>query len=363
MRHPTRVGHDCLTPQGGLIPTHYEVLGLPRDASSVDIAHAFREKLAAAREGPDADQRVEAVRDAYQVLAAPAYRARYDADLPPDPRPAMARENRAGGLAGILRQPGALKVLAAVAALFLAIVLYKAWFRPAPASPPAVATPRARKLVEPSADERAMAAARAQREMQSALARPMTPGEIFAAASRSVARIVVTDDSGTSSQGSGVVIGAGTVVTSCHVMRKSPQVRVMVGDREYEGNIRVADYELDLCKLSVTGLGAPAATMAPIEAKAGQQVYAIAAPQGPELTLSEGLVSALRESPYGPIIQTTAAVSPGSSGGGLFDASGHLVGIVTVPAKGGQDSSFVLPAGWLLEMVDRPHSHGTSPVR
>jgi S1-C subfamily serine protease len=359
LRHPTRVGHDCLTPQGGLIPTHYEVLGLPRDASSVDIAHAFREKLAAAREGPDADQRVEAVRDAYQVLAAPAYRARYDADLPPDPRVAKGRESRAGGpvgLAGILRQPGVLKVLVAVAALFLAIVLYKAWFRPAPASPPAVAAPGGRKVVEPSADERAMAAARAQRERQSALARPMTPGEIFAAASRSVARIVVTDDSGTSSQGGGVVIGAGTVVTSCHVMLKSPQVRVMVGDREYEGNIRVADYELDLCKLSVTGLTAPAATMATTEAKAGQQVYAIAAPQGPELTLSEGLVSALRDTPYGPIIQTTAAVSPQSSGGGLFDASGHLVGIVSFQAKGSQNSSFVLPAGWILEMVDRPRS-------
>jgi serine protease Do len=354
LRHPTRVGHDSGTPEGGFIPTHYQVLGLPRDASSVDIAHAFREKLADARARPDADQAVEAIRDAYRVLAAPAFRARYDAELPPEPRQAGAQGKR---------NRGPVKVVVALAAVFVAIALYKAWPRQAAAPLPAVASPVSPRVVEPSADERAMAAARAQRDKQSAQARPMTPEEIFAAASRSVARIVVTDDSGARSQGSGVVVGAGAVVTNCHVLRKFPQARVTVGDKEYEGNIRVSDYELDLCKLSVTGLAAPAAIMATSEAKAGQRVYAIGAPQGLELTVSEGLVSALQETPYGPIIQTTAAVSPGSSGGGLFDASGHLVGIVTVQAKGGQDLDFVLPAGWILEMVDRPRSRGISQAR
>lgn len=336
------------------ILTHYQVLGLPRDASSGDIAHAFREKLAEARARPDADPTVEAVRDAYQVLGAPASRARYDAELPPDPRPSRAQEKRG-------RFP--VTVVVALAALVLAIAIYKAWPRQASAPLPAVASPVLPRVVEPSADERAMAAARAQRDKQSALARPMTPEEIFAASSASVARIVVTDDSGKSFQGSGVVIGAGAVVTNCHVLHKTPQARVKVGDKEYEGNIRVSDYELDLCKLAVTGLVAPAAIMATSEAKAGQRVYAIGAPQGLGLTVSEGLVSALQDTPYGPIIQTTAAISPGSSGGGLFDASGHLVGIVTVQVKGGQDPNFVLPAGWILEMVDRPRSRGISQVR
>ncbi len=75
--------------------THYQVLGLSRDASSIDIAHAFREKLAEAQARGSAE-RVEAIRTAYQVLANPATRSEFDATLPPDPREqrAMAKAER-----------------------------------------------------------------------------------------------------------------------------------------------------------------------------------------------------------------------------------------------------------------------------
>jgi serine protease Do len=56
--------------------------------------------------------------------------------------------------------------------------------------------------------------------------------------------------------------------------------------------------------------------------KVGAKVYAIGAPKGLELTLSDGIVSSLREVEGGQYIQTTAAISPGSSGGGLFDENG-----------------------------------------
>ena len=54
-------------------PTHYEVLGFARDASSVDVAHAFREKLATLKAQPDGGsvEEVDAAREAYQVLATP----------------------------------------------------------------------------------------------------------------------------------------------------------------------------------------------------------------------------------------------------------------------------------------------------
>ena len=53
----------------------------------------------------------------------------------------------------------------------------------------------------------------------------------------------------------------------------------------------------------------------------GEPVYAVGAPQGLELSLSEGIVSQLRGGPP-PLIQTTVAISQGSSGGGLFNAEG-----------------------------------------
>ncbi len=53
------------------------------------------------------------------------------------------------------------------------------------------------------------------------------------------------------------------------------------------------------------------------------------------------------------MIQTTAPISPGSSGGGLFDASGRLVGIVTFQHRFGQNLNFAVPADWISEMRTR----------
>jgi S1-C subfamily serine protease len=94
-------------------------------------------------------------------------------------------------------------------------------------------------------------------------------------------------------------------------------------------------------------------TIGTSETRVGQRVYAIGSPQGLELTLSEGLVSALRQTTNGSIIQTTAPISPGSSGGGLFNANGQLVGIVTFQSRTGQNLNFALPAHWISEMKPR----------
>jgi hypothetical protein len=72
------------------------------------------------------------------------------------------------------------------------------------------------------------------------------------------------------------------------------------------------------------------------------------------VTLSDGLISALR-GPDGvdPVIQTTAPISPGSSGGGLFDERGKLVGITTLQARSGQNLNFAVPADWISELPER----------
>jgi tetratricopeptide (TPR) repeat protein len=82
----------------------------------------------------------------------------------------------------------------------------------------------------------------------------------------------------------------------------------------------------------------------------GEPVYAVGAPQGLELSLSEGIVSQLRGDPP-PLIQTTVAISKGSSGGGLFNAEGELVGITTFYLKEGQSLNFALPVEWIAEVA------------
>jgi len=94
----------------------------------------------------------------------------------------------------------------------------------------------------------------------------------------------------------------------------------------------------------------------------GERVYAIGAPEGLELTFSEGVVSSLRETDGAHIIQTSAPTSPGSSGGGLFDVRGNLIGITTFQLKEGQSLNFALPGEWVKSALDNlaENSHKSS---
>ena len=89
-------------------------------------------------------------------------------------------------------------------------------------------------------------------------------------------------------------------------------------------------------------------------------MYAIGAPQGLELSLSEGLVSGLRKDGGTTYIQTTAAISKGSSGGGLFDAQGRLVGITTMYVEGAQALNFAVPAEQIASV---PELSRVTPAR
>src|SRR5208283_1045453 len=119
---------------------------------------------------------------------------------------------------------------------------------------------------------------------------------------------------------------------------------------------KAGDPDKDLRLLTASGLEAKPARLGKAGSlKAGDPVYAVGAPQGLELSLSEGIVSQLRGGPP-PLIQTTVAISPGSSGGGLFNAEGELVGITTFYLKEGQNLNFALPVEWIGEvaMVNPP---------
>jgi hypothetical protein len=87
----------------------------------------------------------------------------------------------------------------------------------------------------------------------------------------------------------------------------------------------------------------------------GAKVYALGNPRGLELTLSDGLVSALRRDRDGELkyVQISVPISHGSSGGGLFDTAGRLVGITTAGVDDAQNLNFALPAEWILQLPMR----------
>ena len=101
----------------------------------------------------------------------------------------------------------------------------------------------------------------------------------------------------------------------------------------------------------------PAVTTRSIEKlEIGERAYAIGAPRGLERTLSEGLVSGvIKEGGYS-IVQTTAAISPGSSGGGLFDEKGSLIGVTTLYLRDSQSLNFAISTNEILALASTPQS-------
>lgn len=191
----------------------------------------------------------------------------------------------------------------------------------------------------------------------------LTPNQVFEKVKDSILVVKAQDDQGKhKAQGSGVMLPNGKVVTNCHVLKNRARFQVGRSEQFVSVTLYAEDLDKDLCLLEVKGLSAKPVELGKAAAlKVGEAVYAVGSPKGLELSLSDGIVSQLRgDAP--PIIQTTAAISPGSSGGGLFDAEGRLVGITTLYLDGGQSLNFAMPVEWLasIQSVKKQAAKGRS---
>ena len=147
-------------------------------------------------------------------------------------------------------------------------------------------------------------------------------------------------------QGSGVIVRPNVVATNCHVIESGGIAsffsgddeivihkhdnRQAVGGKRYQATIRKRDDDRDFCLLDVADLWEIPAKLRRYDTlQIGEAVYAVGSPQGLDLSLSSGLISQLRQGGGFRVIQTDAAISPGSSGGGLFDSNSNLIGILT----------------------------------
>src|SRR3990172_6571949 len=176
----------------------------------------------------------------------------------------------------------------------------------------------------------------------------VSPPELFKRLAPSVFVVEILGANGSViAIGSGVAVASNQVVTNKHVVDGALSIRVRKGEKTWAARVTHLDPNHDLCRLSAEGLDAPPVTLRVSSTlQVGERVYTIGAPQGLELTFSEGLISALRDYDGVRIIQTSAAISEGSSGGGLFDERGKLVGITTFLVKDGQNLNFALPSEW-----------------
>ncbi len=155
--------------------------------------------------------------------------------------------------------------------------------------------------------------------------------------------------------GSGVIISAdGLVLTSSHLVFGRRAITVALDDgRVTQARLLGADPILDLAilRISMPPNGLPKATLGDSDSiRVGEEVVAIGNPFGLEQTLTRGVVSGVNrvspETPMGvtlPLIQTDAAINPGSSGGPLLNRCGEVIGIATSVLIDAQAIGFAVP--------------------
>lgn len=163
--------------------------------------------------------------------------------------------------------------------------------------------------------------------------------------------------------GSGVVLGPGRVITNCHVVREAVAIQVRAGDKEWSATVALTDSARDLCQLDVPGLTAPAAKIRSYrEVQIGEPIYAVGNPLGFGLAVSAGLISSIAQHKGELRLFSSAPISPGSSGGGLFDSKGRLIGVTTGFYPGAQNLNLAVPADWIAELPARGVPRAAAPA-
>lgn len=178
----------------------------------------------------------------------------------------------------------------------------------------------------------------------------LTAQEVYAAVNPSVVMVAVAIDEEKASIGTGVILTEdGYVVTNAHVIAGGLSAWVALDTGEVlDAELVGFDSNEDLALLKlVDGQGLPAARLGDSDAcVVGDQVYAIGNPLGVELrgTLTSGLISAIdrqvtMEGRVMTMLQTTAALNNGNSGGPLINDQGQVIGINTMKMSGGKTAT------------------------
>jgi S1-C subfamily serine protease len=147
-------------------------------------------------------------------------------------------------------------------------------------------------------------------------------------------------------EGSAVAITQNLALTNCHIV-KGRKTLVMVQGKQLDMGVIVAsDPRTDRCIIETQKMKLhPIAGVRPYgDIVVGEKVYTIGNPSGLTSTLGEGLVSGLRTQQGVRYVQTSAPISPGSSGGGLFDEHGNLLGITSFKIEDAENLNFAIAA-------------------
>jgi tetratricopeptide (TPR) repeat protein len=174
----------------------------------------------------------------------------------------------------------------------------------------------------------------------------------------SIISILISNKEGkVSGQGSGFFVNEeGDLVTSRHVLEGASGANAVTSEgKKYPIKKVIAedpDGDLILVSVDLEGGKTQPLSVSSSFPETGERVIIIGTPLGLEKTVSDGIVSAVREVPgFGKIIQVTAPISPGSSGSPVVNMKGEVIGIATFFIIAGQNLNFAIPGERISKLV------------
>ena len=208
----------------------------------------------------------------------------------------------------------------------------------------------------------------------------MTMQQIAAVASPSV--VAITTEQMSSSQtwfggyyvqsgaGSGIIVSQdGYILTCAHVVSGATSVKVQLNgsDQSYDATVVGVDSTSDIAVLKIDATGLTPAVIGDSDKLAvGETTVAVGNPLGTlSNTVTQGIVSALNrqvtvEDNNMTLIQTDTSISPGNSGGGLFNANGELIGVVNAKSSYSEAEGigFAIPINTAMDIAQQLIENG-----
>jgi len=159
------------------------------------------------------------------------------------------------------------------------------------------------------------------------------------------------------SLGSGFFVRDGEIASNFHVVEGAARgYAKLVGQKtkyDIEG-ISAVDAERDLVLLKIAAHGSQSLSLGNSDSvQVGENIYVVGNPQGLEGTFSQGIVSSIREVGTDKLLQITAPISPGSSGGPVLNENGEVIGVAVATFSGGQNLNFAIPSSYLNALLTK----------
>jgi S1-C subfamily serine protease len=188
---------------------------------------------------------------------------------------------------------------------------------------------------------------------------PLSAGDIYKKASPAVVLIEVYGlDGKVSGAGSGFLVsGDGKIITNYHVIAHTKQATVRLANQDAYDTVQVLeiDKRKDIAILKIQAVGLPYVVLGhSAGVEVGETVFSLSNPLGDldlQNTLSQGIVSGIRQGDGYHYFQITAPISHGSSGSPVFNASGEVIGITVATLEEGQNLNFAIPIDYANGML------------